>query len=144
MLNSTNVKKCQPDKYFSRGTDIPPSAGIPWIQVDEGNAGPRFMRGTVIQAPQESSFPSQTCIPFGFLVQPLAEPTQYDYQYSETQGEIPYIDYGEEGPFRCSRCKAYVNPYFAFKDGGLTAECNLCNFLNQVPTTYQSALNEFG
>lgn len=25
----------------------------------------------------------------------------------------------------------------------MTAECNLCNFLNQVPVTYQSALNEF-
>lgn len=26
----------------------------------------------------------------------------------------------------------------------MTAECNLCNFLNQVPVNYQSALNEFG
>ena len=37
-----------------------------------------------------------------------------------------------------------MNPYFTFKDGGQTAECNLCNFANQVPVTYQSALNEFG
>lgn len=45
---------------------------------------------------------------------------------------------------RCQRCKAYVNPYFAFKDGGMTVECNLCSFTNQVPINYQSALNEFG
>lgn len=102
------------------------------------------MRGSVIQAPLEPSFAQTSCVPFGFLVQPLAETTQHEYQYSENQGELPYVDYGEEGPFRCNRCKAYVNPYFIFRDGGQTGECNLCNFVNQVPVTYQSALNEFG
>jgi protein transport protein SEC24 len=28
------------------------------------------------------------------------------------------VDYGEEGPFRCHRCKAYVNPFMKFLDGG--------------------------
>ena len=34
---------------------------------------------------------------------------------------IPLIDYGEEGPFRCYRCKAYVNPFMNFVDGGTKA-----------------------
>jgi hypothetical protein len=29
-----------------------------------------------------------------------------------------------------SGVKLTVNPYFTFKDGGLNAECNLCNFVN--------------
>ena len=57
LINGTNSRQCIPEKYFSRGTDIPPTAGIPFIQVDEGNCGPKFMRGTVIQAPMEPTFP---------------------------------------------------------------------------------------
>ena len=38
------------------------------------------------------------------------------------------MDYGEDGPYRCHRCKAYVNPYMTFKEGGVGVECNLCNF----------------
>ena len=81
-------------------------------------------------------------IPFGVIVQPLAELTPLEYQ--EQQQDIPYVDYGEEGPFRCYRCKAYVNPYFNFVDHGAKAVCNLCSFSNDVPVNYQSALNEFG
>ena len=103
---------------------IPPSAGIPFVGVDEGNAGPKFMRGTVIQAPMEQSFQQQSHIPFGFIVQPFAEQNQYEYQNEIP--DIPCIDYGEEGPFRCHRCKAYVNPYMTFKDGGTNVECNFC------------------
>ena len=100
------------------------------------------MRGTVVTAPMDQSIQSQSFIPFGFLIQPLAEMNQYEYQ-NQTP-DIPYIDYGEDGPFRCQRCKAYVNPFMQFKENGNTAECNLCSFLNQVPANYQSALNEYG
>jgi protein transport protein SEC24 len=58
--------------------------------------------------------------------------------------EMPVIDYGEDGPFRCQRCKAYVNVYMTFIEGGMKAECNLCKFINDVPVNYQSQLNEFG
>ena len=81
-------------------------------------------------------------VPFGFVVQPLAEQSQYEYQNEIP--DIPCVDYGEEGPFRCHRCKAYVNPGMTFTDGGSKATCNLCQFSNDVPVNYQSALNEFG
>ena len=48
ILNSSNSRHCIPEKYLSKGTDLPPSAGVPWIQIDEGNCGPKYMRGTVI------------------------------------------------------------------------------------------------
>ena len=66
------------------------------------------------------------------------------YEYQNELSDIPLVDYGEEGPFRCYRCKAYVNPYMLFIEAGSKAICNLCNFTNDVPVNYQSALNEFG
>lgn len=73
-------------------------------------------------------------IPFGFIVQPLADMNNYEYQNSVP--EIPLIDYGDIGPYRCYRCKAYVNPYMQFIEGGVKAICNFCNFINEVPTNY--------
>ena len=57
---------------------------------------------------------------------------------------MPFIDYQDEGPFRCYRCKAYVNPFMQFIEGGTKSICNFCNYTNDVPVNYQSALNEFG
>jgi protein transport protein SEC24 len=81
-------------------------------------------------------------VSFGFCVQPLAEMTQQEYQYEIA--DVPLIDNGEEGPFRCHRCKAYVNPFMQFIEGGTKATCNLCLYTNDVPVNYQSQLNEFG
>jgi len=30
-LNTNSVKSCVPDRFMSKGVDIPPSAGLPWI-----------------------------------------------------------------------------------------------------------------
>ena len=51
---------------------------------------------------------------------------------------MPVIEVSEEGPFRCHRCKAYVNPNMQFQEGGFKAQCNLCLFVNVVPENYQS------
>lgn len=51
---------------------------------------------------------------FGVMVQPLAALSQIEID----QGlqSIPTIDHLDDvnGPFRCNRCKAYVNPHFQF------------------------------
>lgn len=57
-------------------------------------------------------------------------------EYANEVQDIPFVDYGEEGPFRCYRCKAYVNPYMQFTEGGQKAMCNLCNYINDVPVNY--------
>jgi protein transport protein SEC24 len=35
-----------------------------------------------------------------------------------SQEQIPVVDYGEMGPVRCSRCKAYINVFVTFSDNG--------------------------
>lgn len=39
---------------------------------------------------------------------------------------LQVVDWGERGPVRCQACKAYVNPYMRFIDGGRTMQCNFC------------------
>ena len=57
------------------------------------------------------------------MVQPLAE-MQTEYNSSEANyGEIPSVDLRGDGqtkvePFRCSRCKAYINLHSKFTDNG--------------------------
>lgn len=76
------------------------------------------------------------------MIQPLAQATQYDY--AEGTGEVSTVDFGEEGPFRCTRCKTYVNPHFTWLQEGRKAQCNLCHFENDTPANYFCQINEFG
>ena len=72
----------------------------------------------------------------------MAQPSQYDY--AEGYGELPLVDFLEDGPLRCTRCKAYVNPGFQFTSDGRKATCNLCLAETEVPAHYYCSLNEYG
>ena len=82
-------------------------------------------------------------ITFGVMVQPLASFTQVEINNGQTT--IPEVSFEDKNlPFRCSRCKAYINPHFQFTSDGKKATCNLCLYVNDVPPAYYCALNEFG
>ncbi|KAK1089392.1 COPII coat Sec23p-Sfb3p heterodimer component [Friedmanniomyces endolithicus] len=49
---------------------------------------------------------------------------------------IPVLDFGETGPPRCRRCRAYINPFMVFSNGGNRMTCNLCAHPNDVPPEY--------
>jgi len=68
-------------------------------------------------------------LPLGVIIQPLAK-LRYD------EPPIPRIDFGDGGPIRCRRCKAYINPYVMFVEGGTKFICNMCSFSNEVPSEY--------
>ena len=87
-----------------------------------------------MQAPIDHKMQQQSGVPFGLMIQPLAQPTQHDY--AQGTGEVPLIDFGEEGPFRCTRCKTYVNPNFSWIQDGRKAVCNMCHFEIDVPPNY--------
>jgi protein transport protein SEC24 len=123
-INAYNYRAGVAERFPTKNNECPPSSGIPYIQVDEGQVGPKYMRGTVIQAPMEQDFQKQSNVPFGFLVHPLAEPSQQDA--FNAIADLPVIDYENDGPFRCYRCKAYVNPNMVFIEGGTKASCNMC------------------
>jgi len=43
---------------------------------------------------------------------------------------VPVVDMGPSGPIRCTRCRAYINPFVLFIDGGRQFRCNLCSHIN--------------
>ena len=47
------------------------------------------------------------------------------------QYSLHLVDHGNIGPIRCNRCKAYMNPYARFVDGGRRYLCPICQCSNE-------------
>lgn len=115
--------------YPTMEQHIPPPGAVPFVAQDQGNSSPKYARLTLNNIPSTSSFLSQTGLPLGLILQPLA-PLQAGEQ------PIPVLDFGELGPPRCSRCRAYINPFMTFRSGGNKLVCNMCTFPNDVIPEY--------
>ena len=126
-----------PKRFITAEGLNPPPSTSNFITGDNGVAGPRFVRSSHYSIPPEPSGLNTMATPFGFIIQPLAEPAQ-------DEDQVALIDYSAQGPFRCTRCKAYVNPHFGWTDGGRIATCNICKMQNKVPSDYYVGTNEFG
>ena len=116
---------------------LPPPAAVPFVAFDQGNASPKFTRLTLNNIPASHDHLSSTGLPLGLILQPLA-PLQ------EGEQPIPVIDYGETGPPRCRRCRAYINPFMTFRSGGNKFVCNMCTFPNDVTPEYFSPTDPNG
>lgn len=106
-----------------------PFATTNFIGLDQGNCNPRFMRSTVDRMPCNKELADKSKLPLGLVVQPLAK-------LRPDEVGIQVVDHGEEGPIRCSRCRAYINPWCVFTHGGSKFECNICTHSNAVPDWY--------
>ncbi|KAJ9648738.1 COPII coat Sec23p-Sfb3p heterodimer component [Coniosporium tulheliwenetii] len=111
------------------GTPSPTPAAIPFVAFDQGNSSPKFARLTLNNIPVSFEALAVTSLPLGLVLQPLA-PLQ------EGEQAIPVLDFGETGPPRCRRCRAYINPFMTFSSGGNKFVCNMCTFPNEVPPEY--------
>ena len=115
--------------YLTMEQHLPPPGAIPFVALDQGNSSPKFARLTLNNIPSTSEALTGTGLPLGLVLQPLA-PTQA----GETA--IPVLDFGEIGPPRCRRCRAYINPFMTFRSGGNKLVCNMCTFPNDVTPEY--------
>ncbi len=116
---------------------VPPPAAISFVAYDQGNSSPKFARLTLNNIPSSSEGLHSTGLPLGLLVQPLA-PLQAGEQ------PIPVLDFGDAGPPRCRRCRAYMNPFMMFRSGGNKFVCNLCTYPNDTPPEYFCATSPQG
>jgi protein transport protein SEC24 len=116
---------------------LPPPATVPFVAFDQGNSSPKFARLTLNNIPLSAQALAATSLPLGMVLQPLA---------AQQEGEqaIPVLDFGETGPPRCSRCRAYINPFMQFKAGGNKVVCNLCTYPNDVPGEYFAPTDQSG
>ena len=115
--------------YPTMEQHLPPPGAVPFVAQDQGNSSPKYARLTLNNIPSTSNFLAQTGLPLGMILQPLA-PLQAG------ERPIPVLDFGELGPPRCSRCRAYINPFMTFRSGGNKLVCNMCNFPNDVMPEY--------
>ncbi|KAL9256724.1 transport protein SEC24 C-like protein [Drosera capensis] len=115
----------------------PPPATSEYIVRDTGNCSPRYMRCTINQIPCTADLLATSGMQLALLVQPLALP-------HPSEEPIQLVDFWEGGPMRCSRCKAYINPFMKFIDQGRRYICNLCGFTDETPRDYHSNLGPDG
>ncbi|KAK4653652.1 COPII coat Sec23p-Sfb3p heterodimer component [Podospora pseudocomata] len=116
---------------------VPPPATTSFVAFDQGNSSPKFARLSLTNIPATAEGLKSTALPLGLVLQPLA-PLQ--------AGElpIPVLDFGDAGPPRCHRCRAYINPFMIFRSGGNKFVCNLCNYANDTPPEYFCATSPQG
>ncbi|KAJ3084473.1 COPII coat Sec23p-Sfb3p heterodimer component [Rhizoclosmatium hyalinum] len=123
--------------YSTSSRTVPPLAATRFKAADEGNCNPRFMRFTTYQIPCTEDVLTTSMLPMGAIIQPLAD-------LAPDEMPVPVVDFGEGGPLRCRRCRAYINPWFNFTEGGRKMICNLCGCDTEVPPEYFCNLDMAG
>lgn len=123
--------------YLTMEHHVPPPAVTPFVALDQGNASPKFARLTLNSIPSTAEALQSTALPLGLVLQPLA-PLQ------PGEVEVPVLDFGDAGPPRCHRCRAYINPFMIFRSGGNRFVCNMCNYANDVSPEYFCATTPQG
>lgn len=116
---------------------VPPPASVPFVAHDQGNSSPKYARLTLNNIPSTADFLSSTALPLGMILQPLAP-------LDAGEQPIPVLDFGDVGPPRCRRCRAYINPFMSFRSGGNKFVCNMCTFPNDMPLDYFAPLDPSG
>ncbi|KAH8719475.1 Sec23/Sec24 family protein-like protein [Phaeosphaeriaceae sp. PMI808] len=116
---------------------LPPPATVPFVSFDQGNSSPKHARLTLNNIPISNDALAATALPLGLVLQPLA-PLQ------EGEQSIPVLDFGDSGPPRCRRCRAYINPFMQFKSGGNKFVCNMCTHPNDTPGEYFAPTDHTG
>ncbi|KAK0948176.1 COPII coat Sec23p-Sfb3p heterodimer component [Friedmanniomyces endolithicus] len=115
--------------YPTMEQHLPPPATTPFVPYDQGSASPKYARLTLNCIPHAHDQMVSTGLPLGLVLQPLAK-------QADGEQAIPVLDFGETGPPRCRRCRAYINPFMVFSNGGNRMTCNLCAHPNDVPPEY--------
>ncbi|EME42055.1 hypothetical protein DOTSEDRAFT_72974 [Dothistroma septosporum NZE10] len=134
-IPSVPMSRDMPAEYYKTSvyptmeTRVPPPAVTPLVSFDQGNASPKHARLTLNCIPNSQEQLTTTGLPLGLVVQPLAK-------QADGENPIPVLDFGDAGPPRCRRCRAYVNPFMIFSNGGNRMTCNLCGHLNEVDAGY--------
>lgn len=116
---------------------IPPAADAPIVIRDRGSCGPRFLRSTLNMLPQTGDLVKGAALPLVAIINPLALQDPGD-------DPVEVADFGAMGPVRCQACKAYVNPYMRWVDGGRNMQCCFCGATTEVPQEYQCHIGPDG
>jgi protein transport protein SEC24 len=111
----------------SGGYQAPPAQPIipPYVNP----CHPKFMSFSVDSIPDSLSLANQARVPVGLILRPLAA-------LPEGEPEVPVLNFHPTSVVRCDHCRAYINPFVTFNDGGNHWTCSLCQKSNKVEQTY--------
>ncbi|KAF1745516.1 hypothetical protein MXB_5099, partial [Myxobolus squamalis] len=84
------------------------------------NSTPNFIRSSLYSIPNSSELLKKCAIPFCLAITPFSK--------QDT----------------CRRCRAYINPFVQFLNGGKNFQCNICDCVNDVPEHYFCNLDQTG
>ncbi|XP_050076782.1 protein transport protein Sec24D [Anopheles maculipalpis] len=132
-----NQENCGGIFATSQPGQLPPLVTTQFVTQDQGNANPRFVRSTMYNIPQTADMMKQSAVPFALILSPFA-------RQAEGELPIPIVDFGEMGPIRCIRCKAYICSTMQFLDGGRRFQCQFCKATTEVPPGYFQHLDHTG
>lgn len=122
--------------FLTSQDSLPPLATTQYYSVDQGVCDPRIMSLSMYNIPRDEQLRSATKLPVGVTVQPFA--------VTVPESQISTIHTVESnGPLRCRRCRAYVNPGFAFTFDS-KAVCNFCQVRTQLPQEHFAPLGPDG
>lgn len=131
-----------------------PPPGSHWTAVS-----PVSVRPTLSVLPSSPSELAKISLPIAFVVQPLAERrcelgdvSDVTVPPDSSQPGLPLVDpvtmnveaNNRTIVIRCRRCRAYINPYCVFTDGGRRWQCCICHSFSDVPKRYFCELNTNG
>lgn len=115
----TDCEQWENREFEPHPGSVPPLSTTNFINIDRGNASPRFVRLSTWSLPASASLAGECGIPIAGVFQPLAD-------LDPREEEVPVVHCDEAGPMRCERCKGYVNPWGRWIAGGQRWSCNLC------------------
>jgi len=108
----------------------------PWARLPH----PKYLSLTCSALPNSNALRSRANVPLGIVLRPLADPPS-----SAASQPIPVINPSPAtGVVRCRDCRAYINPFVRFVEGGARWICNICGLLNDIPQAYFSSLDHQG
>ncbi|XP_002087639.3 protein transport protein Sec24C [Drosophila yakuba] len=116
---------------------LPPLVTTKFLVHDQGNSSPRFLRSSLYCIPNTGDLLKTTALPLTLNISPLAK-------IAEGEMEPPIVNFGEMGPIRCNRCKAYMSPNMQFVDAGRRFQCLMCKVTSEVHQDYYQHLDHTG
>ncbi|RXK39967.1 protein transporter SEC24 [Tremella mesenterica] len=130
-IQTVNLIGMQPDV---RGLDSPPPAALlapnaavtqsPHIQPD-----PSYQRCTLAAMPTTQSLLNKSKLPLALVLAPYRSVREVDDDMP-----VPVVE--DSVIARCRRCRAYINPFVTFIEGGNRWKCCMCGLSNEVPQLF--------